>query len=319
MQYWSVRQEKRTSGTINVAAHFEAWENMGLKMGKLYEAALNVEGYQSAGSATVLKNNLIVGGDIPDPIPTEPPTEPEPDADGYFFHSTYEKDKDDWTSRGDAVTTLTSNAAAVGTQVLAVTGRTDSWNGTARELSTSTFIPGKAYSFSVLAMQDQTASEDFKLTLQYDDASGETQYSTVAESTGAKGEWVQLAETSYTIPNGAKNLLLYVETADSMTDFYIDEAIGAPEGTKISADLETSVKPGDVNDDGEVTVLDAATFQKFLLGLDVELDGDAADMNADGILNIYDLALLKKAHRSVWKGSGTIRQMCHGSTRTSQW
>ena len=295
VQYWSVRQEKRTSGTINVAAHFEAWENMGLKMGKLYEAALNVEGYQSAGSATVLKNNLIVGGDIPDPIPTEPPTEPEPDADGYFFHSTYEKDKDDWTSRGDAVTTLTSNAAAVGTQVLAVTGRTDSWNGTARELSTSTFIPGKAYSFSVLAMQDQTASEDFKLTLQYDDASGETQYSTVAEGTGAKGEWVQLAETSYTIPNGAKNLLLYVETADSMTDFYIDEAIGAPEGTKISADLETSVKPGDVNDDGEVTVLDAATFQKFLLGLDVELDGDAADMNADGILNIYDLALLKKA------------------------
>lgn len=61
-QYWSVRTSKRTSGTISVTEHFKAWENMGLKMGKLYEAALNVEGYQSNGSADVYKNNIIIGG-----------------------------------------------------------------------------------------------------------------------------------------------------------------------------------------------------------------------------------------------------------------
>lgn len=60
-QYWSVRTSKRTSGTISVTEHFKAWENMGLKMGKLYEAALNVEGYQSNGSADVYKNNIIIG------------------------------------------------------------------------------------------------------------------------------------------------------------------------------------------------------------------------------------------------------------------
>lgn len=61
-QYFSVRTQKRTSGTISVSEHFKAWEKMGMKLGKIYEAALNIEGYQSSGSANVYKNNLIIGG-----------------------------------------------------------------------------------------------------------------------------------------------------------------------------------------------------------------------------------------------------------------
>ena len=61
-QYWSVRTSKRTSGTISVTEHFKAWENMGMSMGKLYEAALNVEGYQSSGWADVYQNTITVGG-----------------------------------------------------------------------------------------------------------------------------------------------------------------------------------------------------------------------------------------------------------------
>ena len=61
-QYWSVRTSKRTSGTISVSEHFKAWESMGMTMGKLYETALNVEGYQSNGSADVYKNDITVGG-----------------------------------------------------------------------------------------------------------------------------------------------------------------------------------------------------------------------------------------------------------------
>lgn len=61
-QYWSVRTSKRTSGTISVTEHFKAWERMGMSMGKLYETALTVEGYQSSGSANVYKNTISVGG-----------------------------------------------------------------------------------------------------------------------------------------------------------------------------------------------------------------------------------------------------------------
>ncbi|MBQ8549681.1 MAG: glycoside hydrolase family 11 protein [Lachnospiraceae bacterium] len=61
-QYWSVRQSKRTSGTISVTEHFKAWERMGMKMGLMYEAAFNVEGYQSSGWADVYKLDITVGG-----------------------------------------------------------------------------------------------------------------------------------------------------------------------------------------------------------------------------------------------------------------
>ena len=114
-QYWSVRQSKpsangtKIEGTISVSQHFKAWEQVGLKMGKMYEVALNIEGYQSSGKATVYKNNLSVGGAITDPVKPDPV---EPDENGYYFHSTFEKNTDNWSSRGDSTVTNSSAAAA---------------------------------------------------------------------------------------------------------------------------------------------------------------------------------------------------------------
>ena len=40
-QYWSIRKTARKCGTINITAHFNAWESAGLKMGSsLYEAKI---------------------------------------------------------------------------------------------------------------------------------------------------------------------------------------------------------------------------------------------------------------------------------------
>lgn len=59
-QYWSVRQTKRTSGTVSVSEHFKKWESLGMPMGKMYETALTVEGYRSNGSANVMTNQLMI-------------------------------------------------------------------------------------------------------------------------------------------------------------------------------------------------------------------------------------------------------------------
>lgn len=305
-QYWSVRTSKpaangtKIEGTISVSEHFKAWEKVGLKMGKMYEVALNIEGYQSSGKATVYKNDLFVGGET---RPDEPVTPVEPDENGYYFHDTFESSVGNWSARGDATTALSSSSAASGSKSLSVTGRTDSWNGAAYALDTAAFVPGNSYSFSVLAMQNSAASDNFKLSLQYD-LDGETNYATVAEGTGTKGKWVQLANTSYTIPTGASNLLLYIETEDSTNSFYMDEAIGAVGGTKINASLPGSDDSvtGDADGNGVFEIKDLVVLQKYLCGIKVTIDLKASDADGNGKVNIFDLSVLKEM---IVKGSDT--------------
>lgn len=53
-QYWSVRQQKKTTGgTITLANHITAWAGKSMPMGTFYEVSMTVEGYQSSGTADV--------------------------------------------------------------------------------------------------------------------------------------------------------------------------------------------------------------------------------------------------------------------------
>ncbi len=240
-QYFSVRQQKRKSGHITVSDHFKAWANEGWGIGNLYEVALNAEGWQSSGVADIKKLDVYTKEPVPGtttpgttPTPTPTPQAPSKPADGTnYFNDTFESGNGDWESRG--ATTLTSNSSNyyAGSKSLFVSGREDTWQGAAIPLDSSQFVPGYAYSFSTAILQNSGATEEVKLTLQYNDASGTESYDTVASANAASGKWTKLENTSYTIPDGATNLLLYVET-ESTTDFYIDNAVGAVEGTKSS-------------------------------------------------------------------------------------
>jgi len=62
-QFWSVRTDKRTEGTISVSEHFRLWEKMGMEMGNMFEVAFCVEGIHSSGEASVYKHLLTIGDD----------------------------------------------------------------------------------------------------------------------------------------------------------------------------------------------------------------------------------------------------------------
>lgn len=150
-QYWSVRTAKRTSGTISVSQHFNAWESRGLRMGNLYEVALCVEGYQSSGNADILTHVLTLGGGSqpPTPPPTQPPTQP---PSGGLSVSVTEST---WDGGATVNVTITNNGSSTvngwtATWTFAGNERiTSLWNGTYTQSGASVTVRNAAHNGTI--------------------------------------------------------------------------------------------------------------------------------------------------------------------------
>lgn len=273
------------------------WTKIGEELGMVYDLKL-FTGYRSAIYSYATKNT---GGyadiDVFDyeRTPWNAPTIIEPDANGWYFHSTFEGDLDEWAGRGAATVMTSGRTAYAGSEAMLVQERTAAWNGAYRTLHPAAFKPGETYSFSAdVQFFDGGATDTFYMKLQYTDANGDTQYSPIAEATAVKGEWVQLANTEYTIPADASNMQLYIETADSTNNFYVDEAIGAVAGTEIDGPKPIAFLLGDVTCDGVIDGFDLAAAKRGCAkGFANGTAKLAADVNRDGAQDAADVSILQ--------------------------
>ncbi len=212
-----------------------------------------------------------------------------PDENGYYFHDTFESGSDDWSGRGSASVAASTKAAYAGSGSLLVTDREYEWNGATKELG-SEFEPGTSYSFSATAMSD-SSSETFHLTLEYKDSDGTSHYDKIASGAAAQGDWVQLANASFKIPSGATGIHLYVETDSGKNNFYLDEVIGAKDGTVIKGPKPVSYKLGDVNGDGSINAIDLALAKQGMISGKFKAAGakKAADVDQNGAVELDDI------------------------------
>lgn len=106
---------------------------------------------------------------------------------------------------------------------------------------------------------------------------------------------IEKSETGFQIVSRLNNHVLTVENAQ------IEDETNVCTWIKNSApnknwDLISYFVKGDCNNDDNVTIADAVILQKYLLNTETTLPNwKAADLNEDGLLDVFDLILLKKA------------------------
>lgn len=273
------------------------WTKIGKELGMTYDLKM-FTGYRSAIYSYPTKST---GGyadiDFFDYERSEwnVPVVIEPDADGYFFRDTFESGKGGWNVRGTGEAELSADAALEGKRSLYISGREASWNGALIQLNGG-FVPGESYSFSGNVMFPEGSDTDtFYMKLQYDDSEGTAHYDSIAEGTAVCGEWIQLENTDFRIPEDAQNMCVYIETVDSTNSFYIDSMTGGLPGIHTKgADPGKPVIPGDITGDGIVNAFDVVLGRRgLILGFDTSAEFAAADIDKDASFSIADLIRLE--------------------------
>ena len=149
-----------------------------------------------------------------------------------LMQDTFETGYGSWKGVGSTIT-ITSDEAHGGTKSLYVHDRTASW-GAPRCSMTGILAAGKTYEFQASAMFPGSGSQQFALKMIYTDSSGTDHYDNSTYKQANAGEWVTLSG-SYTVPNGATGMILYVELPGANTDqgYYIDDVLVRGEKTTI--------------------------------------------------------------------------------------
>ena len=101
-----------------------------------------------------------------------------------------------------------------------------------------------------------------------------------------------IVDLTFTVLEGAEDGFAEVTITDRMIVNDNEEVL---EFAVISGGVNVANSiPGDVTGDGNVNIIDVLRLQKYLAGMDVEIDPIAADVTGDGNVNVIDVLRMKK-------------------------
>ena len=147
----------------------------------------------------------------------------------------FENGFEEWVSRGDTRLIRTDEKHNSGNYSMLSTNRTRCWNGPS--VSIDGIARDVEYNYEASVLYTDKKADDthtFLLECQYS-YNGTENYSRIGDAEVVKGEWTKLSG-SFTVPEGAVNVMLYVQTAnlpedapansETLTDlvsFYVDD------------------------------------------------------------------------------------------------
>ena len=267
-QYWSVRTQKRTSGTISVHEHFKQWEAKGMRMGRLYEVSMVVEGYQSSGQANMTKMEITMGGSPATPTPTGTP---KPVVEKNAFSKIEAEEYDELYG---------SDIRSIGTGVGYIN------NGDYIVYKSVNFGSG-ANTFKAYVANGLSNATTIQLRL--GSPTGTLIGSLQVSGTGG---WDTYKEMSTTISgaSGTKDLYLCFNGPVNVDYFSFSGGSSTPIPTPSNSDNKLL---GDVDQNGSIDSLDFARYRLFLIGKISSLP-DEGDINGDGSKDSLDFAMLRQ-------------------------
>ena len=230
-------------------------------------------------------------------------------ADAASLTAGFDSGTDGWLGRGGAAVSADRENYYDGGGSLLVTRRGDNWHGAAVSLPGAEFPAGSSHSFSAAVLQKSGSDVQIKMSLQYN-SGGREVYSEIALVKAVSGVWTDISNADYTIPDGAENLMLYIESPDSLTDLYIDSFTAAEKGTPSAVVTGRGVVDGtavpgavsgtitgDLSGDGKLSVFDLVLARQFMIDRfsgSASVDLSAADIDGDGDFSMNDVVLLAK-------------------------
>lgn len=147
------------------------------------------------------------------------------------YNFNFEEDTENWLQRGDVTLSRTDAYSSSGKYSLYVSGRTETWNGPS--VNINAIHRNVSYMYTAYIMytgSELSDSHTFLLQLQYE-YNGNIVYDVVSRKEIQKNSWSKISD-EYTLPEGAKNVVFYIQTeqvnvdfatVDDLMPFYIDK------------------------------------------------------------------------------------------------
>ncbi len=255
-------------------------------------------------------DDIQVFGKAPETAPVQNAGNTKKDGvEKYEFD--FEAGFDEWVSRGDTRLIRTDEYKCSGNYSMLSTNRTRCWNGPS--VSIDGIARGVEYTFEANVLYTDKKADDshtFLLECQYS-YNGTENYSRISDAEVQKGAWTKISGT-YTIPEGATNVTLYVQTAnlpedapansESLTDlvsFYVDDIkavrsdiANTPEIVSTIKNMDTSTLLLIIGGVILLIVLIAVIIKVSLSGPkdddDEESNGETTESNVNNVISALD-------------------------------